>query len=99
MASVLMPVATVDENDCRVFRENHVRSPRKFLSVKSETESHSKESATKSQLKLRVLRADRRHHAAANQLANRIRYFDSPHESSDCDGDILHQNRKRRASL
>src|SRR6185295_2227226 len=74
----MMPVTTVNENDCGVFWENHVGSSRKSFSVKSETKSHSEESTSEREFKSRVLRPHSRHHTAPCSFSNPICYIRSP---------------------
>jgi hypothetical protein len=63
--TVLMPEASVNEDNFAACRENHVGSPRKGMAMKPVSETHPMNQAPHSKFRLHVLAADRAHICAA----------------------------------
>src|SRR6267143_2383991 len=60
-AGMAMPKAAVDEDHGFVFRQYHVRPPRKFLSMKTEAEAHSMQQRADAHFGRGVLAANAAH--------------------------------------
>lgn len=74
MAVVLMPEATIDQNYCAIFSENHIRLARQALMVQAISEALAVQTFSNQELRSGVDAPDTRHHSGSCLFVDNINH-------------------------